>query len=166
MQTHSISELLRQSPFAEQLPQSMLDQLVQISRVCAYPAGTIIFEEGTQHRDLQLICHGRVTLEICVPGRGSVRILSLGVGDLLAWSALLGSGEMTASAVALEDTEVVAVPADKLLALCGRDHEMGFEIMQRLARELARRLLATRLRLLDLFNPRPAPNPANVGRKA
>ena len=86
-----------------------------------------------------------------MPTRGGVRILSVGPGDMIAWSALLGDGRMTASAVAIEDTEVVAIPAADALALSETHPEFGYYLMQRVANALANRLVATRLQLLDLF---------------
>ena len=90
-------------------------------------------------------------LQMRVPGRDDVRILSLGPGDMVAWSALLTGGRMTASAVALEDTEVVSVSARDVLAICESNHSFGYHVMRQMGQALADRLLATRLQLLDLF---------------
>jgi CRP/FNR family transcriptional regulator, cyclic AMP receptor protein len=87
-----------------------------------------------------------------------VRVLSLGPGDMVAWSAVLNEGEMTASAVAAEDTEVVALAADKLLAQCHADPQLGYEIMLGIARQLACRLLATRVQFLELIAQLPVPS--------
>jgi CRP-like cAMP-binding protein len=92
-----------------------------------------------------------------VPEHGTVRILSLGPGDMVGWSAaVLELGEMTASAAAIEDTEVVALPADQLLRDCKRNPALGYEMMRRMAQQLARRLLATRLQLLELVSAQRA----------
>jgi hypothetical protein len=58
---------------------------------------------------------------------------------------------MTTSAVAQEDTQVIAICAADLLALCESDPVFGYQLMQRVALALANRLVATRLQLLDLF---------------
>ena len=92
---------------------------------------------------------------MCVPARGCVRLLTVGAGELLAWSALLGRGEMTATATADEDTQVIAIPAPKLLDICESYPEVGYHLMRRLAHALSRRLLATRLQMLDLFSIEP-----------
>lgn len=90
------------------------------------------------------------------PGRGPVHILTIGPGEIAGWSSFLKQGKNTASAVSLEDTEVIAAPADKLRELSEANHEFGFHLMQGMASALSKRLLATRLQLLDLFADAPA----------
>ena len=41
------------------------------------------------------------------------------------------------------------------MQLCAANHEFGFHLMQRLASSLSKRLVATRLQLLDLFAETP-----------
>ena len=101
--------------------------------------------------DIRHYVQGRVALEMNVPARGPVPILSLGPGDLVGWSALIGGGRMTATARATEDSEVVACAAKPLLEVCGRNAEVGYVLMRQLAVALSMRLVATRLQLLDLF---------------
>jgi CRP/FNR family transcriptional regulator, cyclic AMP receptor protein len=150
METKRLAKLLQGVSFSADLPDEMVRTLATISQTRVFPAGTILFEEGAPNHELYLVWSGRVALDMHIPGHGNVRLLCLGPGDMVAWSAVLEEGEMTASAVATENTEVVALPADKLLAACERDHHLGYEVMRRMARQLARRLLATRLQLLEL----------------
>ncbi len=148
MNTHKMRDTLGRISFSADLSDDMLNRLAGIAQGKSFPAGSILFEEGTKVNDLYMICGGRVALDMN-RGPGTVRVLTLGPGDLIAWSSALESGIMTTSAVALEDTEVIAVPAAKLLAECERDHELGYEIMRRLAGQLARRLIATRIQLAE-----------------
>jgi CRP-like cAMP-binding protein len=74
---------------------------------------------------------------------------------MLAWSALLGEGRMTATAIAIEDTETIAIDADRLLEICTANPQVGFEVMRRMSLALSKRLLATRLQLLDLYSTEP-----------
>jgi CRP-like cAMP-binding protein len=83
---------------------------------------------------------------------GRQTILSIGSGDLLAWSAVIGDRVMTATAITLEPTKVVMIHAAQLLDLLERRSDLGFQVMRALARALSRRLLATRLQLLDLYH--------------
>lgn len=151
MKTDELRQLLGELAFSAELPDKVLDELAACATVSDYPAGAVLFREGSANENLYLICEGAVALEMCVPARGCLRLLSLGPGDVLAWSALLGQQPMTATAVATEPTRVVAASGRKLLALCEADHEVGYALMRRMAAALARRLVATRLQLLDLF---------------
>lgn len=147
-----LRDMLRELIFAQGLADAALDRLAQIARVAAFPAGNIIFREGAANETLYLIHSGHVALDMAVPARGRVRLLTLGPGDLLGWSPLLGSSAtMTASAIAVDATRAVALDGPPLRALCESDHEVGFPFVRQVAVALSRRLLATRLQLLDLF---------------
>ena len=78
-----------------------------------------------------------------VPGRGLTRILTVLSGELLAWSALLGDGRMTASAIATEPTQAIAISGRELRQFCQVDHEVGYHAMRQVASALSQRLLAT-----------------------
>ncbi|HVX12230.1 MAG TPA: Crp/Fnr family transcriptional regulator [Pirellulales bacterium] len=152
IEKQAVTELLRELRFTADLPGEALDEIARIASVVEFPAGTPLFQEGAENRALYIIEHGRVGLDMHVPGRGRIRVLSVGSGDVLAWSALLGEGVMTVSATALEPTRAVTLPAKEVLELCARNHEIGYGLMRHLAVALAQRLVATRLQLLDLFS--------------
>ncbi len=145
-------EELSTSPFAAGWPHRIVSEVVPISRQVLYPAGSIIFEQNAVNRDLFLICSGLVGLDMRVPARGNVRILTLAGGELLAWSALLGDGQMTATATALEPVRAIAIDGSRLSDLCQHRPDIGFHVMTRLAESLSHRLTATRLQLLDLYS--------------
>jgi CRP-like cAMP-binding protein len=129
---------------------------LQVLRELALPvnltAGQMLFREGTKNPWIYLILGGHLDLSMTVPGRGAVRVLTLGPGDLAAWSAVVGDCRMTCSAQAIDSVELVALPSQALAERMQRDHEFGFEFMQAMAQSLSKRLVATRLQLLDLFS--------------
>ena len=137
--------------FAAGLPPPVLAELAALAVPRTFGPRAIIFREGTACEEVYLVESGHVALDMNVPGRGLIRILTVGEGELLGWSALLGDGVMTATATALEETKLVVLPGAALRDLCQRNHEIGFRIMQQVARALSQRLVATRLQLLDLF---------------
>ena len=155
MESISWRESLQKLPFGAELPQASLDRLAEIGELHEFKLGSLLFREGNESRQCFLILEGHVALEMYVPGRGQVRILTLGPGDLLAWSALFG-GRMTTSALSLESTRLIAVPADRLEMLCRENPEFGYHWMRAVAIAMSQRLLATRLQLLDLFGDTPA----------
>jgi CRP-like cAMP-binding protein len=144
-------DLLQKAHFASKLSASVLMKLAAIARVVEWNEGTLIFREGDPHEDFYVLSSGHVALEMNVPSRGLSRILTVRSGELLAWSALLGDGRMTASAIAMEPTQAIAISGRKLRELCQSDHEVGYQVMGQVASALSQRLLATRLQLLDLF---------------
>ncbi len=151
MDTQTLANVLRTLRFSESLPNHVIERVAELASLHGYPADTLLFREGASNDYLMIISIGRVALDMQVPGRGSVRIMSLGPGDVVAWSALLGGGHMTTSAVAMQDTQILAIRAADAIALCQSDPVFGYHLMLQLAQALANRLVATRLQLLDLF---------------
>jgi CRP/FNR family transcriptional regulator, cyclic AMP receptor protein len=137
--------------FSSGLSETTLHRLAEMAQLRSHAAGDVLFQEGAHCSDVLVVRSGKIQLSVRVPGRGSVPILTLGPGQIVGWSPILGSGEMSTSALALAATEVFALPGDRLREFCEHDHEFGYRFMERMARALARRLVATRLQLLDLF---------------
>ena len=157
MDTQRFCEALKESQFSVAMSASTLARFAELAELRCYSAGQIVFREGSVNQEFFIIDRGRVALEMNVPARGDVRILTLGPGDLLAWSAVIGEGRMTASAIALSDVEVIAASAPALQALCKSDPEFASQLMHGVAIALSKRLIATRLQLLDLFAHEPRP---------
>ena len=146
-----VGELVRAIPAFASADAGVFAKLESIATIMFYPQGTMLFHEGDQHDHLYFVASGTITLEMVTEQCGTKPILTLGAGDLMAWSSLLGDGRMTASALVSEDSRLIAFPSADLRALCERDHDVGYVVMSGVARLMSRRLLATRLQLLDVF---------------
>jgi CRP/FNR family transcriptional regulator, cyclic AMP receptor protein len=144
-----LRERLSQLHFSAELPAEVLDRVAEIGELRECQAGEVLFPEGSESREFYLLVSGRLVLAMQLPDRGEVPILTLGPGDPIAWSALIGGGRMTTSAVATEATRLIAISAVRLEDLCRQDHEFGYHWMRALAVALSRRLMATRRQLLD-----------------
>ncbi|RMG36137.1 MAG: Crp/Fnr family transcriptional regulator [Planctomycetota bacterium] len=155
-----VTARLQRATFLGELSAEDAEKLAALACVENHAAGATVFEQGEVRDSVYVVSSGLVALEVCLPRRGCVRIQTLGAGDLLGWSALLSDGCMTARAVAVTPTVLVAFPAAELRRLCDEDHDIGYVVMRQAAVALSRRLLATRLQLLDVFGetePVPAP---------
>ena len=139
-----IAEQHRLNPIAWQ-------QLIRQSQRRSGQAGEVLFDEGDFNPNLYLLMQGQVDLSMKVTGRGFVKILSLGSGDIIAWSAMLGAGRMTCRATCLTECELIFWKQEQLEAMCRDQPEFGVAWMRFVATALSSRLLATRLQLLDLF---------------
>lgn len=159
-------QLERRGDLLVGLTELQLERLASSGRLVAFVAGEAIFREGDPHDRFYLLVEGRVRLEMNVPGRGRMPILSLGPGDLLAFSPLLGGESMSATAVATEPTESLCFDGAAIREWCERDHEFGFLLMRELSSALARRLIATRLQLLDLFRHPDAGHPVSPANRS
>lgn len=135
--------------FCKGMSKEDLRRLVSVGEVKNHPAGAYLFREGMHSDHIFLLGEGKVALEMSLPDTEVVRIQTVGPGELLGWSPLLGLGYMTASAVTLEPCRVLVLDVKRILALVEKDPSFGVDLMRRLARTLVRRLEATRLQLLE-----------------
>lgn len=149
-QTEIVS-LLTLFSHAAGLPEETIYSLAPLAQLRTLPGDTIICREGDECKSLVFIIDGQVGLDMFVPGRGQVRILSLGPGDVVAWTAVIGGGSATSTATVLSGTTVIEILSENLRASLDADHEFGFQFMRWLTGVIGRRLVATRLQLLDLF---------------
>lgn len=136
--------------FSADLPAAVLNRVVEIGELRECHAGEVLFREGNIGRDFYVVVMGRLVLSMHVPGQDDVQILELGPGDPVAWSALIGDTRMTTSALAIADTRLMSISAERLGNLCQQDHEFGYHWMRAVAIALSRRLVATRMQLLEL----------------
>ncbi|MGB7346956.1 MAG: cyclic nucleotide-binding domain-containing protein [Pirellulaceae bacterium] len=146
-----IEQILTDIQLGVGLSEDNRQALVALANVVNVKAGETIFHEGEKHRLLYWLASGRVNLEMSTGRTIKKLLLTLGPGDMLAWSAMLSGGRMTASATTTEPSCLLAFDAKELTQLCNRNHEIGYNVMEHIARRLAERLVATRLQLLDLF---------------
>ena len=150
MTTTEILQALHQLRFLAGLSEEDLNKLAEISELVGFAAGATIFSEGSKSQFIYLLRNGRVELRMCAPAKGCQTLLTLEGGDLLGWSPAILQAEMTATAVAVSETQAIRIAADKLYSLCEADHDIGYQMMRRIAVAMSSRLAATRLQVLDV----------------
>jgi CRP-like cAMP-binding protein len=153
MTSEIVLDALRSMEFTKDLSKKQLEDLASISTYVTFSEGATIFHERDGTELVYLILEGEVTLLTKVPGHGQVTILTIGPGQLLGWSSLFPPQKKTAGAQTIKPTKAVAINAAQLNELCRNDHDIGFEIMVRVAQVISNRLSAARDRLLDMFEP-------------
>jgi len=147
----SIQELLEAAHFTEGLSSEIISGLAHHARLLRVEAGTVLFAEGEFEDEIFVMLSGRAALEMAVPGRGRVRLLTVGPGELLGWSGLVDEGVMTATALVISEAQLIGLSSSRLLQLSESDHHFGYRLMRQTAMAVSRRLVATRLQLLDLY---------------
>lgn len=152
MDATQLAQALQESAFGAVFPAEATLSLTEVARWKSCPAGTVLFREGERGDSFYVVHRGHVTLDMCLPARGCTRLLTVGPGEVVAWSALVGDGRMTATAVTADDAELIELSGAEVLKRCEADPQLGYRVMRRLAAALAKRLLATRLQMLDLFS--------------
>ncbi len=147
----TLDRLIAEHPFSNALETRHLKFLVGCASNVRFEPGQFVFREGGEANQCYLIRHGKVTLEIDAPPRGSVTIQTLGGGDVLGWSQLFPPYRWKFSARAIEPTLAIALDGKCLREKSEEDHDLGYELLQRFSRVIHERLDATRLRLIKIY---------------
>jgi CRP/FNR family transcriptional regulator, cyclic AMP receptor protein len=99
-----------------------------------FKAGSIIFREGDEARELFVIKSGKVRIQI-----GNRTIAELGADNIFGEMALIDDEPRSATAIAHTDVELVAVSEKQFLFLVSQTPYFALKVM----RVLAQRLRAT-----------------------
>ena len=108
-----------------------------------------IFRQGDPANRFYIILEGKVVLESEVKERNVVTVQTLGPGDNLGWSWLFPPCDFHFSARALEPVKAIFFYGTRLQQQCEENHELGYELMKRVAVTLIQNLHATQQRLLE-----------------
>lgn len=152
MKQQSLSDTLRANPWFAALEPQLFEKMVAIASEASWSAEQVIFREGDHNDHLYFVLEGQVALEIYIPARGRVTILTIGPDEIFGWSAVVPViQKRTASARAVLPSRVVAFNGAALRAACDEDHDLGYHVYRRLTNVIAGRLTATRMQLLDMY---------------
>ncbi|MGA2248025.1 MAG: Crp/Fnr family transcriptional regulator [Verrucomicrobiota bacterium] len=149
---HSLYALIKQQPFFNGLNTQQLQLLAASALEMKFEAGATIFQEGSPANRFYLILKGRVVLSSEMEDRNVIPIQTLGAGDDLGWSWLFPPYSMHFSACALEPTTAIFFYGTRLREQCEQDHELGYQIMKRIAEVATQSLRATQRRLMQYID--------------
>jgi len=147
----SIEQVLAEYPFTQGLAPAHQQLIAGCGQNVAFAPGELLIREGAQADTFYALRAGRVALELHAASRGPLVVQTLGEGEVLGWSWLFPPYTYAFDARALEPTRAVAFDGACLRGKCEQDHELGYQLMKRMAEVFARRLAATRLQLLDVY---------------
>jgi len=157
MDRDAMIDALREARFLHDLDNEHLLKISDVTRMRDVEPGQVLFREGDVPQDVFLVISGSVALDINTAGGGSRRIMAVGPGEILGWSALLEQTQMTATATTMGHAKVAQINTGELLSICKHNPRFGYELLRRTSLALAARLSATRLQLLDNFGSQMPP---------
>jgi CRP/FNR family transcriptional regulator len=134
--SESATELLRRVPLFAELSSEELERIGQVAIPRRFPGETRVFHEGDSGDACYIVRSGscRVTREHR-DGR-AITLANLGPGAIFGELAMFDGGVRSASVEAIEDTELLALPANDMRALL-RDHpKMAEKFVVALSRRL------------------------------
>jgi CRP/FNR family cyclic AMP-dependent transcriptional regulator len=149
----SLYSLVAQQPFFKGLNADQLQLLTESAMSIQFEAGQSIFQQGSPANRFYLILEGAVALESEMAECSSIPLQTLGPGDDLGWSWLFPPFYLHLSARALKPTKAIFFYGTRLREQCEQDHDLGYEMMKRIAEIAIQRLQTTQKRLMELTGP-------------
>ena len=143
-------DFLAHSALFEGMKRRHLDWLAHQAVLKTFAKNDELFRQNDIAEYLYLLVDGRVGLSYC--DNGGERCVFLraleGIGDAIGWSSMVDPRRYRTSAVALDLTNVVALPSDTLERLCDQEPVFGGQLMRRVLQAISSRLRFTRVRLV------------------
>ena len=129
-------ELLQSVDLFSDLEEDELERFSHVAVPRSFPAGTRVFHEGDSSDACYIVKSGafRVTREHS-DGR-AITLATLGPGEIFGELAMLDGDQRSASAEALSDGELLALPAGDVRALLSRHPEIALKLVAGLVRRL------------------------------
>lgn len=121
------------------------DELYKILRKLkkgVFKKGDIVFQRGDESEYIYIVASGKINLLI-VDDDIIIEKKKLTTGDCFGEASLIAIHKHTATAIAIEDSEVIVLSAKCLMELHQENTELFALLMLNIARELARRLKLT-----------------------
>jgi len=148
----TLEAVLAEHPFFAKLEPHYLSIITGCAANVRFKSGEYIFREGESAEQFYIIRQGKVALETFTAGQGRVIIETIEDGEVLGWSWLFAPYRWHFSARAMKETRAIALDGACLRAKGEADHDLGYELVKRVAGIMVERLQATRLQLLDVYN--------------
>ncbi len=139
----SLMELLSTLPIFEGLSRGQLKQVQRILHARKYLKDETVFNESEPGAGLYIIESGRVAVFKQVEGGEPIKLAEFVQGNFFGELALIEEVPRSATATALEATELLAFPKPDLDRLIDRQPQLAVKILYNLSRLVAQRLIHT-----------------------
>jgi CRP-like cAMP-binding protein len=152
--TRPTEEVLRKIDMFRRVTGADRQHILQVAHLKRFARGELIFNEGDPADTFLAIVEGRVKIFKAAPGGKEIILEIFGAGDPLGTVAVYERRDLPASALALEDTECLAIGREDFFALLEQHPALVRALLSgmtlRLA-ELTRRLAETQGRVEARF---------------
>ncbi|MFC1942510.1 cyclic nucleotide-binding domain-containing protein [Chloroflexota bacterium] len=144
-----VIDILGRSELFGSFEKKYLEKIVPLCRSQHYSMGETIFNEESESKDFYILTDGNLALEKKVKQAFENRTLvtrleEIGKGEAFGWSGLIEPHTFSASVRCLTDCEVLCINCESLRELMDSDPNLGYELVQRLARLISSRMTYAR----------------------
>lgn len=126
---------------------NQLLSLFKLLEKVSYAEGETIFEQGAEPSHIYIIRTGRVKL-LVGNGEKSLELAEFDSGQCLGEASVIGILPHSATAVTTEDTELIVLSRKAMMSIYESDPDIFSVLIFNIAREVCRRLHASRETLL------------------
>jgi CRP-like cAMP-binding protein len=140
-------EELKESKFLRNLDEQHRNQVATMARLQECDAQAVLFAQGDVSPFIYFLLSGKVVLEVEEAEGKPVAVSTVGAGELLGWSPVLGRLAMTATARAVTPCRLAALEVQQIGELCEHDPRFGVAFLRQVALVLTERLWDTRRNL-------------------
>jgi len=124
---------LKKLDLFKDLTSEQVGRLAKITKVKKCKRGQVVYQQGTAAKQLYFIKKGTVSLRR-VEEHVGISFVSRVAGELLGAGSLMEPREYTLTGLCLEDAELYAIDANKLLAMFQKDPALGYKMALAVAR--------------------------------
>jgi CRP-like cAMP-binding protein len=133
------------------LSDEQMEKISEITEKKSYKIHDHIYERGNTAKHLFVVKKGLVNLRRIDPGdEVGIAFETREPGRLFGAASFMKPQEYTLTAVCMEDTEVMAIDADRLFELCEKDPAIGYHLMLKIAQIYFERYKAAKRSLHDM----------------
>jgi len=142
LNTEDVLPILNEISIFAGLSDAQLYKLFRLLRKTHYKAGENVFEEGEQPGHIYIVQSGSVKLVVNAEDT-PLELIVFEEGQCFGETSVIGIQPHAATAVCVEDTELIVLSRNTLLSLYKSDLEMFSTLILNIAREACRRLAKT-----------------------
>lgn len=146
----AVSDLKKLELFGT-IKEKQLEEIAEITEQKSFKKNSHVYERGEAAKHLFVVTKGRVSLHRIDPGdEFGIAFETRDPGGLFGAASFVKPQEYTLTAICLEDTEVVAIDADKLFEMSEKDPALGYQLMLTIAQVYFERYKVAKRSLHDM----------------
>lgn len=146
-----LAQVVAEHPFFSGLGADDVALMAGCGKLATYEPGSYLARNGADAESFFLVRHGKVALELSIPGRDPFLFGSVSTGEVMGWSWLFEPYVWQCDARAIDRVSVIQFDGTCLRGKCDSDPRLGYGIMKRFAHVLVQRFSDTRLQLMDVY---------------
>ncbi|MGB9742661.1 MAG: cyclic nucleotide-binding domain-containing protein [candidate division WOR-3 bacterium] len=149
-----VKGFLKTIPEFARLDEAELEQVARIARLKSARAGESVDVQGQPADKFYILVSGRLAVVLNLDfgvAQQTYQIMTLGPGQMFAWSGLVGNPHYTAGSRTLTDCTFLEFDVAELQALFEQDPKLGYVMMRLVAQTIASRLRHIQLQLAQQY---------------